>query len=362
MSIERMYRVFEDLLNAHSPSFNEKPAADIIKSFLSGLDIECCEDASASVTGCDCGNLITAAQGRARICFCAHMDSVYIYERKNVLRENGRVSAKGGGVLGIDDKSGVAVLLEAMARMRDTGGIPEDVHFVFTTCEEDGFLGAKHLDERHFLGAYTFVVDSGGVPVGYTVNRGASQDSFGIKVYGKMSHASGNNGVNAVVAAGELLAALPKGRVSDGCFVNVQSIYAPQNPNTVPDLTIIKGGVLAQDGQAGPVLNEMVKTCEGFSARTGIKCEIDVKNDCDGFYTKEDAAIVSYARSAAQKAGLEFSLGKTGAGSDAQIFAQRGGQTLKISTGMMKVHSKEEYVMLEDMERCVDYVLKLAGF
>lgn len=361
MSTERMSRVFLDLLGVHSPSFNEKPTADIIRTFLSANNINCYEDDSSVKTGCDSGNIIAAAHGRARLCFCAHMDTIRIYDKKSALIEDGRISAQDCGVLGIDDKSGVAVLLEAMARMQEAGGIADDVHFVFTTCEEDGFLGAKHLDQRHFIDAYTFVADSGGVPIGYTVNRGVSQDSFEIKLLGRMSHASSLKGLNAITAAAELLALLPKGRLSEHSFVNIQDISTLPNPNTVPDFAAIKGGVLAYNGQGESAINEIIKTCERFSALSGIKYEINVTHDCDEFYTKEDSPIVAHAESAAQKANLNFSLGKTGAGSDAQIFAQRGGQTLKISTGMMGVHSKGEYIMLNDMERCVDYVLKLAG-
>lgn len=70
--------------------------------------------------------------------------------------------------------------------MHENSGIPNGVHFIFTTCEEDGFLGVRYVDKRYFSEAYTFVADSGGLPIGYTVIKGVSQYDFWVSVFGIM--------------------------------------------------------------------------------------------------------------------------------------------------------------------------------
>ena len=48
----------------------------------------------------------------------------------------------------------------------------------------------------------------------------------------------------------------------------------------------------------------------------------------------------------------------TGGGSDANIFNKRGIKTINLSTGMQKVHSNEEYILLKDLYKGSLLVLK----
>ncbi len=362
MNMERMQNIFMQLLNVKSPYFFERLSADVIVQFLDEHGIGWQEDDSARVTGCNAGNVIVAGVEDARISFCAHMDTICIRKEADIVMVDGSVYARGGGVIGADDKSGVAVLLEAAARMHERGGISQDCHFLFTTAEEEGFLGAKHIEERHFLNAYTFVVDSGGTPGGYTVTRGVGQYAFSIAVRGEMSHAGSGKRTNAVIAAAELIDALPKEMVCEGVYVNIARMAGEGNPNTIPDEAILSGQILfAERAVAERVIEEMKQVAQSVLLRRGALHTFSTELQCEPFCVPDDAAIIAYARMAAQKAGLAFSTGQTRAGSDAQIFAKRGGKTVKISTGMQHVHSHRECVRLTDMDDCVRYVCALAG-
>ena len=357
---QRLRRYLEMLLCVYSPSKKEGAAAAVIKNVLEALGVSYIEDDTAALSGSDTGNIIAGGSECPRICFCAHMDTIHIYQKNEYTIKDGVVRGAGGGVIGIDDKTGVAVLLAAMACIQDNGGVPDDVRFIFTTCEEEGFLGAQHLDTRHFLGAYNFVVDSGGLPVGRVVSRGASQYDITINVEGRMSHTGHPDGPHALLLSAELLGIIKTGRVSKETFVNISDLQCEGNDNTIPKRAVIKGQILSfNDDEALSLLCEMDKTISGFLVQHGLKGGLVYTCSAPGYVSDTD--IIAYAKKAAASAGLPFEEGQTGAGSDAHVMIGRGAKALKISSSMMNVHSDDEYVSLADLDLCVQYVLALAG-
>jgi len=363
MNIERMQNILFKLLETDSPYGFEKDAAGIICAFLDKHDIPWNDDGNAEAIGSNVGNIIVGGAGNARLSFCAHMDTITIFDKKVPCLDGTIVKAQGGGVLGIDDKSGVALLLELAVSLKENGGIPDDIHFLFTVHEESGFKGAWALDPRHFIGAYTFVVDSGGIPLVRVVNKAAGQMTYTITVHGVMGHASTHGKKNAAVLSAQLISLLKAGKRSEDSFVHVGSIKCPGNPNTVPDISIISGQILSfNKKEMEAILAEMKTTVEKFSKDQGFTADFFVQNDCDPWIVPDEDPIIAYACKAAAQAGLPFTLGQSWSGSDAQVIAQRGGKVIKISTGMMAPHSKEEYIDLDDMKKCADYLWRLAGY
>jgi tripeptide aminopeptidase len=359
---ERLKSTFLALLETDSPFGHERAAAECITAFLDRHGIPWEDDGSAARTGSDTGNIVCAGPGNARLSFCAHMDTIRIFEKKPAMAEGPVIKAAGGGVLGIDDKSGAALLLELMALLHERGGIPPDMHFLFTTCEESGFRGAWALDPRHFTDAYNFVVDSGGVPLARVVNSGVGQTSFSIGVTGAMAHASSRGGKNAALFAAECIAALRPGPAGASAFIHVASLECPGSPNTVPDSALIQGQLLYHDeAEEEALLEGMRAAARALADRAGFAVAFSVNRDCAPWTLPAGDPLLEYTRAAAAKAGLPFQTGQTGAGSDAQVMAQRGGRVIKISTGMIAPHSAEERIDFRDMEKALRFLWVLAG-
>lgn len=362
MNFDRMKKLFLALLETESPYGFESGSARVVRSFLDEQGIPWYDDGSAAVTGCDCGNIIIAGPGAARLSFCAHLDTIRIFEKKKPVCEGTVVRAFGGGVLGIDDLSGVALLLELAASLHENGALAPDIHFLFTVSEEAGFKGAWALDPRHFTGAYTFVLDSGGLPLVRVVRRGVGQISYTITLHGVMCHTSAQGTKNAALFSARLIPLLKPGAAGKASFIHVGSIDCPGSPNTVPDCSVIGGQVSSFDqAEAEAVIAAMRKTTEQFARDEGVTADFEIHHDCDPWVTPDDDPIIAYARSAAGKAGLPFELNETRSGSDAQVISRRGGRVIKISTGMLCPHSKAEHIDLEDLRRCGEYLRVLAG-
>lgn len=357
---QRLQGYLEMLLGVYSPSKQEGTAAAVIKNVLDTLGVAYIEDDTAALSGSNTGNIIAGGREHPRVSFCAHMDTIRIYQKNEYTVKDGIVRGKCGGVIGIDDKTGVAVLLAAMADMQDNGGIPNDVRFIFTTCEEEGFWGAWHLDAQHFMGAYNFVVDSGGLPVGRVVSQGASQYDIAVNVEGQMSHTGHPDVPHALLLSAKLLGLIKTGRVSEETFVNISDIKCEGNDNTIPKRAAIKGQILSyNEDEALSILREMDGTVSSFLSQHGLMGSLAYTHAAPGYVS--DADIIAYAQKASAAVELPFEEGRTGAGSDAHVMIARGAKALKISSGMMNVHSEDEYVSLDDLELCVKYVLALAG-
>jgi hemerythrin-like domain-containing protein len=76
-------------------------------------------------------------------------------ERKIV--KNGSIWSSSKGILGADDRAGVAVLLE-IAKWLETSDFNGTIKFVFTIGEECGLIGARELDEYFLWGVDAAIV------------------------------------------------------------------------------------------------------------------------------------------------------------------------------------------------------------
>lgn len=76
------------------------------------------------------------------VALIAHCDAVWGKPPKNIVDRGGVLSVKGGGILGADDRAGVAGILACVIR----GSRPQ---VYLTTGEETGGIGATHLAMEH---------------------------------------------------------------------------------------------------------------------------------------------------------------------------------------------------------------------
>lgn len=361
MNTDRLKETFFELLSVYSPYKREKKTLEYIKRYLNRIGVDYYEDGSAKDTGCDCGNLIVGGGGYAKIAFFSHMDTIEIYEDNRIIIDNeGVIKGENGGVIGIDDKSGIAIILEMISALTEQGGIPEGVHFIFLTNEELDFSGAKYLPERHFINAFNFVLDSGKRPIGLVVIKGADHYCFEAKITGIMSHVGNMANVHSLHTAATIIEALNIGRRTENSVLNVSNVICESNPSTIPRAIVIEGQLLSYKAEeAKELLAEIKNTIESISNKNGCTAEFCYECKAPGFDTDENSEIVFIAKKAAERENLEFCAGKTGAGSDAHVISYRGGKAIKISTGMMNVHTDNEWISIYDMMKCVKYCLAI---
>lgn len=114
----------------------------------------------------------------------AHLDTVERIEEGRRIVKDGAIWSSDKGILGADDRAGIAVVLELAQRLNasDFNGI---VKFIFTVEEEIGLIGASSVDEYFFWDVdAAIVVDRRGT--GDIVTSCGSYQCFCHDHYGKI--------------------------------------------------------------------------------------------------------------------------------------------------------------------------------
>ena len=353
--LDELRDLFVRLAGIRSPSLEEREMADAVKDFVRGVGLEAFEDASAALTGGDCGNLIVRLPGRGEgtpIALCAHLDTVPLDRAPTVIVENGVVRTDGETILGADDKAAVAALLLVL---RDLAQEPPaaDVEFVFTAGEEIGLQGAKALDPASVAAAAVFVFDSEGEP-GTVIAAAPTLKAIAAEFRGVAAHAGiePQRGRSAILAAARALAAMDLGRIDDETTANAGLIEGGSAVNVVAERCVVRAEARSRDEQklAAQVAG-MVEAITVAAAETGVDVEIDVEEHFHGYAHAADALPLRIADAALADAGLEARHIGGGGGSDANVFNARGLPSLTLGVGFERVHSPHECIRLERLEQ-----------
>src|SRR5204863_9880867 len=152
----------------------ERAVADLVARYLRdcGLDVD--EDDTGAQTGSTIGNLYTRLEPTAEgepLLLCAHLDTVPPTAAIEPVVEDGIVRNAGGTILGADNKSAVAVMLDATRRLLAENRPHGGVELLFTPKEEVGLLGAAAFDENRLTARVGYVYDQA-APIGEVI-RGA---------------------------------------------------------------------------------------------------------------------------------------------------------------------------------------------
>lgn len=162
-------------------------------------------DHAAEKAHANTGNIYAFLEGNPSfkpILFSAHLDTVPPGKNIRPVVEQGVIRSAGNTVLGADDKSGVAAIVEAL-RLIVSQKIPHrPIEVAFTISEEVGLLGAKYLDYTRFHSRQAVVFDNEG-DVGTIVNQAPGHMEISATITGKASHAgvAPEEGISAILVA-----------------------------------------------------------------------------------------------------------------------------------------------------------------
>ena len=88
----------------------------------------------------------------------AHLDTVEeIMENRRIVKENG-IWSSSEGILGADDRAGVAVLLNIAEKLHQFSSFSGKIKFIFTVKEEIGLVGASQIDDYFLWGIDAAIV------------------------------------------------------------------------------------------------------------------------------------------------------------------------------------------------------------
>ena len=276
-----------------------------------------------------------------------------------MVRKDNIFTSLGNTILGSDDKSGIAALIEMVQIIREQNLPHVPMEFVFTTCEEVGLLGAKALDPEHIQAKIGYALDSSGM--GRVIIGAPASNRLRIGIKGVAAHAGlhPERGISAINLAGQALARAPFGRIDAESTINFGTIQGGTASNIVPEQVRIEGEVRSHSSERLEELTQEVEQAfrtvieewQDQSGKVKGRPELDFQVEADFpvmQLSREDEMIRQVER-AARAIDMDLTLEVAGGGSDANIFNGYGLQTAIIATGMTHVHSTDEQVSLEDM-------------
>jgi len=392
INVERLAETFIQLCEIDSPSRREKKVSDFLSSTFHALGASSInEDQSSAQTGSDCGNLVISFPGRGdgtnqeTILLACHMDTVEPGCGVEVIRNGDIFTSRGDTVLGSDDKSGIAAIIELIRILRETSIDHAPLELLFTTCEEIGLIGAKALDRSLLKARFGYALDSTGID--RIIIGAPAANKLKIEVHGIAAHAGLNpeQGISALCLTANAITNLRLGRLDEESTANFGLIHGGVAANIIPDHITIEGEVRSHS------LSKLIEHTEEIKRtfQQVIECwplppsmapalehpcpvplspateslpsvEISIQSEYPAMHLELHEPVITHVKEAAQKLGrtLEFEI--AGGGSDANIFNSFGLATAIIATGMNKVHTTDECLDMKDLIRLTELLYAIA--
>jgi tripeptide aminopeptidase len=273
------------------------------------------------------------------------------------------VTTDGTTLLGSDDKSGVAVIMETVHWLVEHPEIKHGPIRVCFTCDEEIGHGVDHVDLKKLGAVACYTLDGQGA--GELDVETFSADLATVTVRGVNIHPSIGKGrmVNALRVAGDFLARLPREMLSPETTEDRQGFLHPYR---------IEGGVaevvirtLLRDFDTPKLIEyaELLRRTAGETVRDFPGAAIDVaitqqyRNMAEGL-SKEPRAV-AYAEEAFRRLGRPVRKTIVRGGTDGSRFTELGLPTPNLSTGEHNPHSPLEWTCLEEMVAAGEVLVEL---
>lgn len=276
---------------------------------------------------------------------------------------SGIITASGRTLLGADDKSGIAVIMEAADFIIKNPAIKHgDISIVFTPDEEVG-KGTAKIDMQKVGAQFGYTMDGG--EAGSLEDETFSADAATITIEGVIVHPGYAKGklVNALKIAGEILAALPTSEWSPETTEGMQGFVHPTTLNGIAEKASVQfivrdftlAGLQQHHARLKMLAEEVVKKFPGASMQYIVQEQYrNMREILDNH-----PQVVVYAEEAIKRAGLTVKKEAIRGGTDGSRLSYMGLPCPNIFTGMQNIHSKLEWIGAKDMAKAAETIVHL---
>ncbi len=330
------------------------------------------------------------------ICFCSHMDTSPDSSGKNVkpiihknydgsdiilpddptqvismadhvdLKHqigNDVITASGTTLLGADNKSGLAAIMDAAAYLMENPDVKHGtIKILFTPDEEIG-RGVDKVDIEKLGADFAYTID--GEKLGSMEDQTFSADAVTIKIQGVSSHPGFAKGKmeSAIKIASEIVAKLPKDRLSPESTSDMEGFIHPHkiegSVETANVQFIIRdfddAGLVKHENELKSIMEMVLNNYPKSSAEFIIKEQYrNMKKILDGH-----PEIVENAVEAIKRAGITPILSSIRGGTDGSRLSYMGLPCPNIFAGEHAFHSKHEWVSVQDMQKAALTIVNL---
>ncbi|HUN95710.1 MAG TPA: peptidase T [Bradyrhizobium sp.] len=331
------------------------------------------------------------------VCFCSHMDTspdctgkdvkpqivrnyrggdiVLPGDRTQVIRAaehpalaeqigNDIVTTDGTTLLGADDKAGVAEIMDAAHFLINNPQIKHGtIKILFTPDEEIG-RGVDKVDLKKLGADFAYTMD--GASPGDIEDETFSADSVTITIEGVSTHPGYAKGKmeHAIKIAAAIVDRLPRNTCSPETTEGKQGFLHPVGiSGTLEQATL---GLIVRDfddeglKEKQALLENIVKGVMLDFPRSTYRMEINEQYRNMKRVIDRHPEMIDYAVEAIRRAGLEPIKASIRGGTDGSRLSFMGLPCPNIFAGEHAIHSRLEWVSVQDMEKAVQTIVHLA--
>ena len=331
------------------------------------------------------------------ICFCAHMDTapdcsgtdvkpilhkaysgtpitlpddttqVVTTEQHPYLKEkigDDLITASGLTLLGADDKAGIAIIMDFAQYIMENPDIPHPtIRILFTPDEEVG-RGVDKLDMDKLNADFGYTLDGG--TLGSLEDESFSADGVKVTVQGIAAHPgyAKNKMVNALKVVSEFVATLPSDSWSPETtehregFVHPHTISGGMEEASVS--FIIRDHETAKLAEYETRLEGLLKDTLANYPELNYTFEVTEQYRNMKEVIQNVPFVTDYAIQAMKDAGVTPKPAIIRGGTDGSRLSFMGMPCPNIFTGEMAIHSRHEYVSVQDMEKATKTLVELS--
>lgn len=365
INADRLLQSFLDLAKINGPSCHEQPVADYLVARLEQMGFTIQFDTAHLQFGGEVGNLVAYWPGTVPtippIFLSTHMDTVLPTAGLQPVIKDGVIYSDGTTILGADDRAALAAYLEAIQVYQESGVPSGPIELILTVCEQPGLVGARYLDRSLVQSRRGYIFDSSG-DVGQIILKGPYSSRLHLTFHGHQSHIGLNpeEGINAIVIAGDAVAQMRLGQVAEGTLANIGIIRSGELTSIIPGQADVAGEVrsfTAAGLQAQ--LDQMIAVAEATAHKHGGTVAVRVEKKYLGFDIAPDSQLASLAWEAAEGIRVKPWLTETLGGADTNVLNELGLECITLGLGFRNIHTFQEHISVENLVNTGRYAAAL---
>jgi tripeptide aminopeptidase len=276
---------------------------------------------------------------------------------------NDIITASGLTLLGADDKAGVAEIMDFANFLVKNPGVPHgEIKILFTPDEEVG-KGTAKVDLKKLGAHFGYTLDGG--EAGSLEDETFSADGVQVVINGVISHPGYAKGkmINALKIAGEILAALPKDRLSPESTDGKRGFIHPIRVEGVAEKCTIDFIIRDFDTEGLKKKEDYLRTQIEERMRTYPRAFFDFTVQEQYRNMKEildlNPHVTGYAKKAIERAGLKLKMESIRGGTDGSRLSFMGLPCPNLFAGEQGIHSKLEHISVQDMNKAVETMVHI---
>jgi tripeptide aminopeptidase len=273
------------------------------------------------------------------------------------------VTSDGTTLLGADDKAGVAEIMAAVAYLARDDSAPRAPVRVAFTVDEEVAGGTTYFDLEQFGADFAYTLD--GSARGELEIETFSAIAATVTIRGHSVHPGTAKGllVNSVKLAADLIAALPRDRLSPETTEQREGFVHPTRLQGNAERTTIEFILRDHDDakleEHVAFLRGLVDDVAAREPRAQVGVEFRHQYSNMGQVIEQHPRVVSAAEEAIRRVGLEPVRGLIRGGTDGARMSAMGLPTPNIFTGTHNHHSVKEWASVQDMAAAAATVVEL---